>query len=118
MAYTDKMIGRLLDKVEALGLREETLIMVVGDNGSKNCFSYSFADGSEFAGGKGKLKIPGMQVPLIVSWPGQVPSDTRYAGLTDITDILPTICESASVAIPSYYKMDGGELLEAGEWAK
>lgn len=107
VAYTDKMIGKLVDKLDALGLRENTLILLVGDNGTKNCFSYVLPDGSEYSGGKGKLKRSGQQVPLIASMPEQIPQGARYDGLTDIMDILPTICEAATVPIPSYYHLDG-----------
>ncbi len=112
IAYTDKMIGKVIDKLDELGLRENTLVIVLGDNGAKACFSFTLADGTERRGGKGHNRDRGEHVPLVFSWPGTIPaspdSDIRsYAGLFDVTDIYPTLLDACGIAVPNADKIDG-----------
>lgn len=107
MDYMDKLIGQVTDKLDALGLREKTLIVVMGDNGTKGCFSYTLKDGSKFIGGKGHTTANGLQVPLILSMPGTITEGSRYAGLVNLTDLYPTLCEFAGLEIPNADDLDG-----------
>ncbi|MEC7287788.1 MAG: sulfatase-like hydrolase/transferase, partial [Verrucomicrobiota bacterium] len=81
VTYMDKMIGKVTDQLDRLGLREKTLIVVMGDNGSKAAFSYTLEDGSQFIGAKGQCKVNGLQVPLILSYPGIIAAGSTYDGL-------------------------------------
>ncbi len=110
--YADKMIGRVVDKVDELGLRENTLIVVMGDNGSKEFIHFNMKDGATHQGGKGQTKYTGEQVPLILSMPGTIPSNAsgairRYEPAVDVTDIYPTILTAAKLEIPNADKIDG-----------
>ncbi|CAI8257751.1 MAG: Arylsulfatase [Opitutia bacterium UBA7350] len=107
MDYMDKLIGRVTDKLEALGLREKTLIVVMGDNGTKTCFSYTLEDGSKYIGGKGHTTMNGLQVPLILSMPGTIQEGSRYTGLVNLTDLYPTLCEFAGITLPNADAVDG-----------
>lgn len=107
VAYMDKMIGKVTDKLDRLGLRKKTIIIVMGDNGSKAAFSYTLQDGSEFIGAKGQCKVNGLQVPLILSYPGSIASGTRYNGLINVTDLLPTLCDAAGIEIQNKEDLDG-----------
>lgn len=107
VAYMDKMIGNIIDKLDELNLREDTLIVIMGDNGTKASFSYTLADNSEFVGGKGECRANGLQVPLILSHPGTISQGTQYNGLINLTDIFPTICEAAGLEIPNADNLDG-----------
>jgi arylsulfatase A-like enzyme len=107
MAYMDKMIGRVTNKLDELNLRDNTLIIIMGDNGTKESFSYTLADGTEFVGGKGQCKINGLQVPLILSYPGTIDPGIQYDGLINLTDLLPTICEAAGITLPNEKDIDG-----------
>ena len=107
VAYMDKLIGKVTDKLDALGLREKTLVVVMGDNGTKACFSYTLEDGTEFIGGKGHCTANGLQVPLILSLPGTISEGRRYKGLVNLTDIYPTLCEFAGLEIPNPDDLDG-----------
>ena len=97
---------KVIDKLDQLDLRENTLIIVMGDNGTKEAFSYTLADGSEFVGGKGQCKVNGLQVPLILSYPGTIDPGTQYNSLINLTD-LPTICEAAKIPLPHKDDIDG-----------
>lgn len=110
--YTDKMIGRVVDKVDELGLRENTLIVVMGDNGSKEFIHFNMKDGSVHQGGKGQTKYTGEQVPLILSMPGTIPTGESgevrsYFPAVDVTDIYPTILEASGIEILNKEKIDG-----------
>jgi hypothetical protein len=107
VAYMDKMIGKVTDQLDRLGLRKKTIIIVMGDNGSKAAFSYTLQDGSEFIGAKGQCKVNGLQVPLILSYPGSIASGTRYNGLINVTDLLPTLCDAAGIEIQNKEDLDG-----------
>lgn len=109
--YMDKLIGKVVDKIDALGLRENTLIVVMGDNGTKESFSHGFPDGKIYHGRKGGNADNGIHVPLVLSMPKSIPTGEgnlrRYDGLVNITDIYPTIAEAAGVEIPNKEQMDG-----------
>ena len=107
VAYMDKMIGKVTAQLNRLGLREKTLIIVMGDNGSKAAFSYTLEDGSEFIGAKGQSKVNGLQVPLVLSYPGSIATGSTYDGLINLTDLLPTLCEATGIDIPNQADLDG-----------
>jgi arylsulfatase A len=112
LAYMDKLIGKVIDKLEEHGLRDNTLIVVMGDNGTKEPFIHVLPDGTEYPGGKGGNKDNGLHVPLILSWPGTIPTGKdgqlrSYQGLVDVTDIYPTLCAAAGLTIPNAQAIDG-----------
>jgi arylsulfatase A len=92
--YLDKQVGELLEKLTALGLRENTLVMFAGDNGSYGVIT-QMRDGREVPGGKGSPADTGAWVPLLASWPSVVPAGSVYEGMVDFTDLLPTCLELA-----------------------
>jgi arylsulfatase A len=92
--YLDKQVGELLEKLTALGLRENTLVMFAGDNGSYGVTT-QMRDGREVPGGKGSPADTGAWVPLLASWPSVVPAGSVYEGMVDFTDLLPTCLELA-----------------------
>ncbi len=112
LAYMDKLIGQVIDKLDEHNLQEKTLVVVMGDNGTKEAFTHLLADGSVYPGGKGGNKDNGMHVPLVFNCPGTVPAAKAghircYPGLVDVTDIYPTLCEAVGVTIPNARQLDG-----------
>lgn len=105
--YMDKMVGKVLDKLDELGLSENTLLVVMGDNGTKECFSHVLPDGSVYPGGKGSTAENGNRVPLLLRWPGQIPAGQVYRGMVNLTDIYPTLFEAAGIPVPNSDKIDG-----------
>jgi arylsulfatase A len=109
VAYCDKMVGKVVNKLEALGLRENTLILFTGDNGTGMGVTTRMKDGSTIAGGKGKPTDAGMRVPLIASWPGKSSGGRVSRDLVDFTDVLPTLMDAAGAETPK--GLDGRSFL-------
>jgi arylsulfatase A len=110
VAYMDKLVGKLVTKVDELGLRDNTLIIFLGDNGTGKGVTSRFR-GSAYDGGKGLTTAAGMHVPLIANWPGHVPSGGVNDDLIDSTDFLPTLCAAAGTNVPSALTIDGHSFL-------
>jgi arylsulfatase A len=110
VAYMDKLVGRLVKKVDDLDLRENTLIIFVGDNGTGRRITSPF-EGAAYEGGKGSTSARGMRVPLIANWPGHAPAGSTNADLVDSTDFLPTICAAAGAQVPATLTFDGRSFL-------
>jgi arylsulfatase A len=97
--YMDKMIGRLDAKLDELGIRDNTLLLFLGDNGTHSSVTSRFK-GTDYPGGKGTTTARGTHVPLIASWPGVVTKGRVNRDLIGAVDFLPTLCEAAGVALP------------------
>ncbi len=93
VAYMDKLVGRLVAKLEELDIRENTLILFLGDNGTDTRVT-SRLRGKPYRGGKGWLTDAGTHVPMIASWKGVVPGGRVLDDLVDATDFFATIAEA------------------------
>lgn len=102
----DRLVGRIVHALERYGLREETLILFTGDNGTPTNVSVT-VEGDTLQGGKGKMTDAGTHVPLIASWPGHVPSGAVNDALIDFTDFLPTFADLAGGSVPDDRTIDG-----------
>lgn len=110
VAYMDKLVGTIVAKVDELGLRDDTLILFVGDNGTGIGVTSQF-NGASYPGGKGQSTARGMHVPLIVNWPGHIPGGRVDNNLVSSVDFLPTLCGAAGVEVPSSLSIDGQSFL-------
>jgi arylsulfatase A len=110
VAYTDKLIGKLVAKLEELHLRDNTALLILGDNGTGRGTPSRFK-GRDVVGGKGTSTMWGTHVPCIGNWPGRFASGKVCLDMIDATDFLPTICEAAGVSIPAELKIDGRSFL-------
>ena len=96
VTHMDYHIGRLLGALDALGLRENTLVIFASDNGAAvmapmkelNC-------GAGLKGRKGQLYEGGIRVPLIVNQPGRVPA-RQIDNLVYFPDFMPTLARIAA----------------------
>jgi arylsulfatase A len=110
VTYMDKLIGQLVARLDQLGLRENTLLIFLGDNGT-GAGTKSMMGEKVVIGGKGQTKASGMHVPLIVNWPAGAAKGKVYHDLVDSTDFLPTICAAAGIKLPSDFVLDGRSFL-------
>jgi arylsulfatase A-like enzyme len=104
-------VGRIVDALEEMGLRENTILFFTGDNGT---------------GGQGKAQPTelGARVPLIVNCPGRVKPLRLSNELVDLSDIMPTLADLAGAELPKDRPIDGrsfafllrGEPGEVRDW--
>ncbi|MFY0652648.1 MAG: sulfatase-like hydrolase/transferase [Cyclobacteriaceae bacterium] len=113
VAYTDYLVGKIVDKLEEKGLRENTLIVFTGDNGTDTPIVTSMKDGSQVIGAKGKTIDSGTHTPFMASWPGTVEPGQVTQELADLTDVFPTICRAAGIDLPKDREFDGNIFLPA-----
>jgi len=99
-AYADQMVGRVVAKLTELNLRENTLLILIGDNGTLGGVTSRF-NGTDFRGGKGRTTHRGTHVPCIANWPAVMKQGRVSTDLVSSTDFLPTICEAASIVVPA-----------------
>ena len=104
--YMDYSIGRIVKKIEKLGLRQNTIILFTGDNGTDKPV-VSMMDNISVIGGKGQTTDYGTHVPLIVNWKGTVKSNSKSESLIDFSDFFPTICDLANIPLDSTMGLDG-----------
>ena len=104
--YADKLVGRIVAKLDELGIRENTLIIFTGDNGTDRPIRTQF-NGVEVVGGKGANRDTGTRVPLIVNWPARIQPAVQATELVEFSDFLPTLCEVAGAPLPENYPGDG-----------
>lgn len=107
-AYMDKMVGSVVAKLDELGIRDNTLLLVLGDNGTNTSITSRFK-GADYKGGKGNTTANGTHVPLIASWPAMMKQGRVSTDLISSTDFLPTICAAAGVKVPE--NVDGTSFL-------
>ena len=96
--YCDKIIGKMIGSLERLGIRENTLVVFIGDNGTQG---YGKTTASEW----------GPRTPCIISCPGTIPGNRVSGELVDIPDILPTILDFAGICPDSRKELDGKSLM-------
>jgi arylsulfatase A len=111
VAYMDGQVGALEAELKRLGVRDNTLVLLTGDNGTGRGVVTELDDGSEQDGEKGSTTRGGMHVPLIAHWPGRVKAGVVSDDLVDMTDILPTVLEIAGVKRPADKPFDGRSLV-------
>jgi arylsulfatase A len=107
VAYLDKQVGELVAELERLGLRERTLIVFSGDNGTDIGRGPATIGGRSIHGGKRDMWEGGALVPLIASWKGTLPAGRAVRDLVSFTDLLPTFSEMAGAQLPPSVTFDG-----------
>jgi len=106
VTYVDKLVGRITQKLDELGIRENTLVMFLGDNGTNRSITSPTTQGG-VTGHKGFPDDGGTRVPLIAHWPGTVPGGQVLDDLVDTTDFLPTIAAVTGARLPPGVQVDG-----------
>jgi arylsulfatase A-like enzyme len=104
----DDNIGRLLDQLEASGLRDNTLVIFLTDNGPQQ-FRYN----AGLRGLKGTVYEGGIRVPCFFHWPGVLESDREVDTYAAHIDLLPTMLGLAGLEAPDTIELDGQDLSEA-----
>ena len=111
VTYMDKIVGRIVDRVGELGLRENTLVIFTSDNGTNRNIKSRMLDGRIIQGDKGNTTDAGTRVPLIANWPGVIPSGKVCGDLVDFSDFVPTFADLTGSSIPDDMILDGQSFL-------
>jgi arylsulfatase A-like enzyme len=103
----DAGVGRVLDRLERLGVAGDTLVFFLSDNGPEvHRAAYSRGSAWPLKGMKTQLWEGGTRVPCIIRWPGRVPAGRTSAALASVLDVLPAACAAAGAHAPA--DLDGG----------
>ncbi len=103
----DDGVGSVVNTLEALGLRENTLVIFVNDNGGRT----EGADNRPLRGHKGLLYEGGVRVPFLMSWPARLPSNLAYDKPVTSLDIFPTAAAAAGADTSGTKPLDGVNLI-------
>ncbi|MFR9617672.1 MAG: sulfatase-like hydrolase/transferase, partial [Rikenellaceae bacterium] len=121
----DDNIGLIIDKLEKLKLRENTIIVLLSDNGPANPFflttnptwwpentpPHILGQRGGLNGYKGTMWEAGIRVPYIISWKGKLAEGETYTEPVSTLDIYPTLCSAARVKVPDDTHLDGVDLM-------
>lgn len=118
--YVDLLVGRVIQTLDDLNIREKTLIIFSGDNGTPSKYITRFENGKYIEepvyskigdtllqGGKKYMTDAGTHVPLIVNWRGVTPQGQTNNDLIDFSDFMPTLVELAKGVLPNDRTIDG-----------
>ncbi|HWA97192.1 MAG TPA: sulfatase-like hydrolase/transferase [Pirellulales bacterium] len=112
----DMSVGRLMAKVEALGLAERTIFIFTSDNGGLHVLESPGTPATvnrPYRAGKGFVYEGGLREPLIVRWPGVIGAGSETNTPVVHTDLVPTLLEAAGVDVAKTVgPLDGVSLLD------
>jgi len=111
MEYCDLMIGRLVAKLKKENLYDNTLILVVGDNGTNKQITSRMKDGTQIKGGKGMTTDAGTHQALVAAYGARQGPPRVCDDLVDFTDFMPTMAQAMGIAIPKEWDTDGASFL-------
>jgi arylsulfatase A-like enzyme len=116
VSAVDDGVGRVLDKLNAMNLNENTLVVFLSDNGGPE--KRNGSDNGALRGGKGDLTEGGIRVPFAMQWPGKIKPGTVYEEPVISLDIFATIVAQNKSKIALKKPIDGVDLmpfLEGGQ---
>ncbi|MEY2429586.1 MAG: hypothetical protein QOJ40_2471 [Verrucomicrobiota bacterium] len=107
IAYMDKLVGKLMAELDNLHLREKTLVLFTGDNGTAR-FGAEAAkvNGRSISGQKATMLEGGSREPLIANWPGVTPAAKVNHDLIDFSDFFATLADLGGASLPEGVKLD------------
>ncbi|MCU4155285.1 sulfatase-like hydrolase/transferase [Carboxylicivirga sp. A043] len=112
VAYTDKIVGKIVNKLEELNLDDNTIVIFTGDNGTHPTIQSHLAK-EVIVGGKGKTTDAGTHVPLVVKWPSKIKEKAVFEDLIEFSDFFPTLAELTDTDVQSdgksFYPLLNGE---------
>ena len=103
----DDAVGTIMAKLDALGQRDNTIVVFTSDNGGESAFT----DNAPLREGKGYPYEGGIREPWIVRWPGVVSAGSTCDEPVITVDIMPTICEIVGMRLPSGRTIDGESIV-------
>lgn len=112
IANLDENMGRLTDRLRSLGLEENTVLILMTDNGTAAGFQGGKGFNAAMRGTKGSAYDGGHRVPCFIRWPaGGLDGGKDVGRLTAHIDLLPTLIELCGLPRPMGVKFDGTSIL-------
>lgn len=108
----DRSVGRIMAKLEAEGLADNTLVVISSDNGAPGYLGLEGLN-APYRGGKGTFFEGGIRVPLLARWPARIAAGRQVTIPTGQVDIMPTLAAAAGAPLPKGVTIDGRDLLPA-----
>ena len=105
VTFTDKMVGKIMKRLDDLKIADNTIVLFTGDNGTYKSIQ-STLNGQPMYGAKGSTIDAGTHVPFIVRGPG-VPKGKVCEDLIDFSDFLPTLVDLARASMDDAIRLDG-----------
>ena len=99
----DGNVGRLMRKLDSLGLKENTIVVFTSDNGGKG----TVTSNAPLRGAKQDLYEGGIRIPFIVSWPGKIKAGSQSNFPLSLTDCYPTLLDLAGLPLEPKQHIDG-----------
>jgi arylsulfatase A-like enzyme len=97
MMELDWEVGKILDKLDELGIADDTIVLFTSDNGAE-VFSWPDGGNHPFRGEKGSTFEGGFRVPMVARWPGVIESGTIVNEIMAHEDWLPTLLAAAAIS--------------------
>ena len=107
----DMAVGTILDKIEALGLEDNTIVCFFSDNGGLSTSEGTPTANTPLRAGKGWLYEGGIREPAIIKWPGEVEPGAVSDALITSMDFYPSLLEMAGLPLRPDLHMDGKSLV-------
>lgn len=107
VSAVDDGVGQVLDKLEALGISDQTMVFFLSDNGGPE--AHNGSDNGILRDGKSSLYEGGIRVPFAMQWPAQVPAGKVYDQPVIAFDIFATAVENTNVSPKN--QLDGVDLI-------
>ena len=109
MRSLDENVGKVLEALDSLGLRENTLVLFANDNGGAMPFNGSL--NAPLRGAKGTALEGGNRVAYLLSWPAVVGQGRVFDAPVSTLDVLPTFLRAAGIDLPGDREYDGVDLV-------
>lgn len=111
IAEMDHRAGEVLDAIDRLGIRDNTIVVWTSDNGPEAAVGWhgtaGFWRGSYFTALEGSLRTP-----FLIRWPGKIEAGRESNEIVHVTDILPTFARVAGYDVPNDRQIDGIDQLD------
>ncbi len=116
----DENVGKVMNALEAHGLKDDTIVVYISDNGPSYAYNVDWPPDWEkellgsagpLRGYKGQFLEGGIRVPFIMSWPSQLKPGAVYEKPVSSLDLYPTLSAAANADVPEETILDGVNLL-------
>jgi len=113
MTALDAAIGRIIKQVDESGIANNTILMVMSDNGAAanpDWVPNETGVNTPFRGGRTNVYEGGIRTAFIVRWPGRIKAGSVCHEMIANIDVLPTVLRAAGLEIPSELIIDGRDI--------